>query len=916
MKSSISSSSSISVKALHPQRPPPPAVLEGMAHPYMNHHHAAPTTATMSSRRPSSSSTHKRSSTAHPASTAYSSTVPSNTPSSLPTPEPSLRQEASLGSRPSVSTLERDRTDRAANSPAGRPPVTPSDSHESEQRHNPVPGHPRPHIEPAADALGSPGGLLSEEGGRVDTGYQSDENNRRASPMSSDPGSLLSRDLNNLLPSPTLPTTHPSPMARFQLDPHRFPTSTSAPAPPGASKTPHLRRVTANLPPAPPSIASAVGLRGVPLVSQLILACENGDVTSVRNLLEMGVPVNCRDENSAASAAGVTMTPLIAASRNGRLDVMALLIEYGASMEDRDQEMGGTALFHAAICGHPDTVRLLLSLGADRRAAEWTGCTVMYAASFHGHVDIVRALVDAGAGVDDVCAGGTALHAAVEGRQIGVVRLLLQRGAEIDAVDAVGRTALWLSCQAGFLNAVECLLDHGADIDRPSSEGTRPLWIAIVNDHEEVAKRLVERGADVQAPLPSFGPKDYGYTPLHGAAHRNHPRLAHALIVCGASPRAEDTTSHTPLHLAAMSDNAEVAEVLLWHDPALANLAGGLNRTPLFLAALWGAPRTAALLLSYSADPNLASVDPTGINPTPLRAACQSSHVDMVSLLLRGGADVNAPAGDGSTCLHVAIATGCGAVAGMLIRAGADVDARLASGGETPLHLATRRKKRKPAGPQSIQHQMLKMQIGDSPAQPSSASVNSGTGGVNPDPPHILVRLLLDAGADANTPETRAGMTPLHLASREGDLLTCCLLIEQGGASLESPTHAGYAPLAIASLNSRVKVVAELLGRGADARATSHDGTTALHAAAMAPGVKQDPGAAAAPAAAGAAMNAGEAIVGMLVEKGAEVDAVDVRGDTPLKVASRAGNLFVVRALIAAGASLDQLAWPEGEGRR
>ncbi|KAJ3191032.1 hypothetical protein HK101_008153 [Irineochytrium annulatum] len=748
----------------------------------------------------------------------------------------------------------------------------------------------------AAAGLALPAGLNaagrssgSPQSGPSDTGYQSDDSARRrmgAGPKPDSPfspeGTLVSRELvsssqqallnRNLIPS----------------DPRFAKSGVPATQSPYVGAASLSRQMSLGHP-----------LRGLPLASQLILACEHGDTGAVRGLLDMGVPPSCRDENNPS-----LMTPLITAARHGAMDIVRMLVERGAKMEDKDPEMGGTALFHAAICGHADTVRMLLSLGADARAPEWTGCTAVYAASFHGHVEVIVALLDRGASPDEPCASGTPLHAAIEGRQIGVIRVLLQRGAFIDAVDSVGRTPLWVSSQAGFLNAVECLLDHGADIDKPSGEGTRPLWIAIVNDHEEVAKRLVERGSDVNSPLPTFGPKDYGYTPLHGAAHRNHPRLAHALIERGAPLTCEDNTSHTPLHLAAMSDNAAVAEVLLWHDPATANRPGTLHRTPLFLAALWNSPRTASLLLSYGADPNLLS-DPHSVRATPLRAAVQGSHPGMVELLLAHGADPNIRAADGSTCLHVAIANGSAACASLLIRHGADVDAQLTVGGETPLHLATR-KRRKKHQQQLLAQQMMNLQMGD--------GANSAAAGMSD--AQTLVRMLLDAGASVNMSEARAGMSPLHLASREGDVTTCVLLIDLGGANLEALTHAGYAPLAIASLNSRVKVVAELLSRGASARATSFDGTTALHAAVMAPGTAGG-GAAGAGGVAGAsgAVNPSEAIVGMLVAKGAEVDAVDMRGDTPLKVASRAGNLFAVRALIAAGASLDQLAWPDGAAR-
>ncbi|KAJ3315221.1 hypothetical protein HDU76_002242, partial [Blyttiomyces sp. JEL0837] len=677
------------------------------------------------------------------------------------------------------------------------------------------------------------------------------------------------------------------------------PGSFSTPSPANAKQM--LRKPTTNTSTTPsPDVSSRfpLSLRGLPLASQLILAAEHGQMDAIRSLLDMGVSPSCRDENSTL------LTPLIQAARHGHTQVVELLVERGARLEDRDPDIGGTAVFHAAINGWYETVRTLVALGADLNAPEWTGCTPVFAASFHGHIEVVDVLLEHGAAMDIPCPSGTPIHASVEGRQLGVLKMLLAKTDDIDAVDAVGRTALWIACQAGFLSAVELLLDHGAEIDKPSSEGTRPLWAAIVNDHAEIARRLVERGANIEAPLPSAALANYqssssgGFTPLHGAAHRNHARLAHALMERGADPEREDDTQHSPLHLAAMMGNAAVVDVILWHRPHLVNSIGTtLNRTPLFLAALWNSMEVARLLLDYGADVEAFS-DPRTIRATALRAAVQGNHFSMAEMLLtRGGADPNARAADGSTCLHVAVSNGNERIVTLLIAHGVNVDAQLAVAGETPLHLATRRRRR--------------------------ADATGGAGGRKDDgrtsnsPPVAdslsLVRILLTAQASINLAEERAGLAPLHLAAREGDFATVALLIDHG-ANLEALTHSGFAPLAIAALNGRVDVVRELLEKGASPVATSFEGVSVMHAAVMGVniGTSGSGGGGGGASTGGATPESSARILKMLLDKGAFVDPVDSRGDTPLAIASRAGNLYAVKVLVEAGANLDQLAWPKG----
>ncbi|KAI9332899.1 ankyrin repeat-containing domain protein [Zopfochytrium polystomum] len=642
--------------------------------------------------------------------------------------------------------------------------------------------------------------------------------------------------------------------------------------------------------PSPDTLARLpLSLRGLPLASQLILASEHGQIEAIRILLDLGVSPSCRDENSTL------LTPLIQAARHGHTAVVELLVERGARLEDRDPDIGGTAVFHAAINGWYETVKVLIALGADPNAPEWTGCTPIFAASFHGHLEVVETLIESGASIDVPGPSGSPIHAAIEGRQMEVLKMLLKRAHDVNAVDAVGRTPLWIASQAGLLPVLELLLDHGADIDKPSDEGTRPLWAAIVNDHPEIACRLVERGCDVQAPLPrgamggklptppSTASKSLGFTPLHGAAHRNHARLAHALLERQADPTLEDETQHTPLHLAAMMGNAAVVDVILWHKPLLINSPSAtLMRTPLFLAALWNSMEVARLLIDYGADVEAIS-DPRTIQATALRAAVQGNHHSMVELLLtRGSANPNARAADGSTCLHVTVSNGNVRIAGLLISHGADVDARLSGAGETPLHLATRRRKR----------------------NVKSSSSSTSSGGESNNDTLTIIRLLLAANASINLAEERAGLTPLHLAAREGDLAIVALLIGHG-ADLEALTHSGFSPLAIASLNGRVEVVRELLQCGASPFATSFEGVSVMHAAVMGVGVSGG-------SSGGATAEASARILRMLLEKGAEVDTTDARGETPLGIASRGGNLYAVKVLVEAGASLDQLAWPKG----
>jgi cytochrome c len=104
--------------------------------------------------------------------------------------------------------------------------------------------------------------------------------------------------------------------------------------------------------------------------------------------------------------------------------------------------------------------------------------------------------------------------------------------------------------------------------------------------------------------------------------------------------------------------------------------------TALYIACEDGNVELASLLIKRGADVNL----PVSWQRTPLYAANKSGHADIVKLLLNNGANPNQLA-KSQTPLHVAAENGCLQCAIYLVEAGADVNA-LTSNGSPPIHLA------------------------------------------------------------------------------------------------------------------------------------------------------------------------------------------------------------------------------------
>lgn len=97
----------------------------------------------------------------------------------------------------------------------------------------------------------------------------------------------------------------------------------------------------------------------------------------------------------AADERGVT--PLFMAAKHGHRDVVALLLERGATVNPARQD-GVTPLFIVAQEGQRDVVALLLEKGADVNGqARIGGVTLLHVGAFRGDQDIVTLLLQHGA---------------------------------------------------------------------------------------------------------------------------------------------------------------------------------------------------------------------------------------------------------------------------------------------------------------------------------------------------------------------------------------------------------------------------------------------------------------------------------------------------------------------------------------
>lgn len=255
----------------------------------------------------------------------------------------------------------------------------------------------------------------------------------------------------------------------------------------------------------------------------------------------------------------------------------------------------------------------------------------------------------------------------------------------------------------------------------------------------------------------------------------------------------------------------------------------------------------------------------------PVADAAMKGDREAVRALLKQGADVNQPQGDGMTALHWAATGGQAELVETLLYAGANVRATTRLGSYTPLHLASQ------AGHPAI------------------------------------IAALVKAGADANAP-TATGATPLMQAAASGRVDAVKALVD-GGADINARDKAAdETALMFAAALDRADVVRFLVSRGADVKLTAKvidrasgplaPGEQALQEASR--GARQQAGNAQ-PAPGGRGGASGPDIPGVTRPYSYNELIGKVGGLTALHFAARQGSFESAKALVEGGADVNHI---------
>eukprot|EP00210_Caulerpa_lentillifera_P009126 g8700.t1 len=364
-------------------------------------------------------------------------------------------------------------------------------------------------------------------------------------------------------------------------------------------------------------------------------AAYNGSKLCLKHLLEAHL-IDVDMKNSQGT------TALHVAAMKGNIEIMQILINYGADISATTKE-GDNVLHLALIEGKGEVVKFLLErvffprINVNQENSN--GSTPLSIAAEKCDLDSILVLIRAGAQpLKQNKASCSPLHYAAKQGKVVIAKAIMrplnanQRSDLIGRVTAEGWTALHVATTLKHYDFVKYLLERGANPNACGPNGCTPLHIAIHKDSTQLLSLFHRKGVDLSEPL-----SDDGETIMHVAASAGATNILQMMLThCPTQVyQTKQPDGVTPLISALSNGREEAAIELIKHGSSLGTETSIWRDAPLDFSAKSGLLNVTRLILKHGVDIHHVGL----LNRTALHWAAISGDSDLVIELLRKGID-------------------------------------------------------------------------------------------------------------------------------------------------------------------------------------------------------------------------------------------------------------------------------------
>ena len=241
--------------------------------------------------------------------------------------------------------------------------------------------------------------------------------------------------------------------------------------------------------------------------------------------------------------------------------------------------------------------------------------------------------------------GSTPLHLAVELGYLDIVKLLVQNGAHLIATNLT-ESPLQIAIGRRFYAIAKYLLENGAEVSPDDNSGFySPLVRAIKDCQVDVVKLLLSHGPFLVNVLYNLDCENE--TPLEMAIKNQNFEIIQMLLENGANPNFYDNSEDTvpAMDQALEIGNSVIIKMLLKY---------GADGNTFLSQAIISKNNLAMVELLLKNNVNVNICDYYGM-PHLHFAITRTINIEIIYLLIRFGADINAPDADSHNPLHYAI---------------------------------------------------------------------------------------------------------------------------------------------------------------------------------------------------------------------------------------------------------------------